>query len=132
MAIWFGYNPPFLTSSSVLPIQQDTRLIKNDLIQLLLTNYGERVMKPSLGSPIPGMQFENLVSGDIAKAKSDIASNIAKFEPRVTVVDIKIKQQPDDNLMTITIYGKVNLNPNDIFEIQIGVSDGAMAFLRAG
>jgi hypothetical protein len=49
----------------------------------------------------------------------------------VTVVDIRIKQQFDDNLMTITIYGKVNLSPSDTFEIQIGVSEGGTAFLRA-
>jgi len=131
MAIWYGYNPPFLSASSVLPVQQDARLIKNDLIQLLLTNPGERIMKPEIGSPIPTMQFENLISSDISRAKTDIKNSIAKYEPRVTVVDIWIKQQPDDNLVTITIYGKVNLKPSEQFKIEVGISDGGTQFLRA-
>jgi phage baseplate assembly protein W len=131
MALWFGHNPPFLSPHDVLPLQQDERLIKNDLIQLLLTNPGERVMKSSIGSPIPGMQFENLVSGDIATAKAAIRTSITTFEPRVTIVDIWIKQEPDRNLATITIFGTVNLNPSEQFKIEIGVSDGGTEFVRA-
>jgi phage baseplate assembly protein W len=131
MPIWTGYNPPFLPPGDVLPLQQDARLIKNDLLQLLLTNPGERVMKPDIGSPIPSMQFENLVSGDIATAKADIASSIATFEPRVTIVDIWIKQDPDQNLMTITLFGTVNLNPSEQFKIEVGISDGGTEFVRA-
>jgi len=131
MALWFGYNPPFLSSNNVLPLQQDERLIKNDLIQLLLTNPGERVMKPTIGSPIPGMQFENLISGDIASAQANIADSIRTFEPRVTIADIWIKQDPDQNLVTITIFGTANLNPSEQFKIEIGVSNGGTEFVRA-
>ena len=115
-----------------MPVQQDARLIKNDLIQLLLTNYGERVMHPEIGSPIPGLQFENILDGDIAIIKADIASSIAKYEPRVTIDEIQIKLKPDDSMTIINIFGAVNLSPSNRFNIAIGVDgSGGVAFVRA-
>jgi len=132
MAIWYGFNAPFLKDGSVLPMQQDTKLVKNDLIQLLLTNFGERVMKPALGSPIPSLQFENVVDADLALIRDAIITNIGRYEPRVTVVDLIIKPKQDDNMLIINLFGKVNLKPNNKFNIQIGVDgQGGIAFLRA-
>lgn len=132
MALWYGFNPPFLTRRSVLQPQQDTRLIKNDLIQLLLTNFGERVMRPEIGSPIPGLQFETITDADIFSVRDSIINAVNTYEPRVTVVDVKIKNKQDDNMMIINFYGIVNLDPRDEFNIEIGVSgDKGVAFLRA-
>jgi phage baseplate assembly protein W len=131
MPIWKGYNPPFLTADNVLPVQQDARLIKNDFIQLLLTNPGERVMKPDLGSPIPGLQFENIIDADIAVIRADIVNTAALYEPRITIKDVKIKIQPDDQMVTINIYGIVNLDSSEDFLIEVGISEGGVAFLRA-
>jgi phage baseplate assembly protein W len=128
MPIWKGYNPPFLTADNVLPVQQDARLIKNDFIQLLLTNPGERVMKPDLGSPIPGLQFENIIDADIAVIRADIVNTAALYEPRITIKDVKIKIQPDDQMVTINIYGIVNLDSSEDFLIEVGISEGGVAF----
>ena len=132
MAIWKGYNPPFLTDKSVLPVQQDARLIKNDLIQLLLTSPGERIMKPDLGAPIKTLTFENVVDSDIAALKTNILSAIEEFEPRVTIQDILIQLDNDNSKLTITIFGVVNLRPNDKFKIDIGITNGDIEFVRAG
>lgn len=132
MAIWYGYNAPFLKNGNVLPVQQDAKLVKNDLILLLLTNFGERVMKPSLGSPIPSLQFENVVDADLAVIRESLVSIINKYEPRVTVVDLILKPKQDDNMLIINLYGKVNLQPSNKFNIEIGVTgQGGIAFLRA-
>ena len=131
MAIWFGYNPPFINGRTILPLQQDARLIKNDLLQLLLTNPGERVMRSSLGSPIPRLQFENIIDVDIEVIKEDIRTAILTYEPRVTIEDVQITLQPDDTQITINIYGVVNLNPSDKFTIAIGVTgQGGVQFVR--
>jgi len=131
MALWYGYNPPFINGRSILPLQQDTRLIKNDLLQLLLTNPGERVMRSSLGSPIPRLQFESVTSLEIEAVREDILTAVATYEPRVTISDVQITLQPDDSMITINIFGSVNLNPSDKFSISIGVTGiGGVAFVR--
>lgn len=131
MPLWTGYNPPFLGPNGVFPIQQDARLIKNDYIQLLLTSPGERVMKPDYGSPIPGLQFENLIDQDIARIKSDIFSVTSEFEPRITLKEVLVKMKPDDSSIIINIYGIVNLNPSEKFSIEIDVSNGGVTLVRA-
>lgn len=131
MPLWTGYNAPFLNSGSVLPIQHDEKLIKNDLIQLLLTNYGERVMKPYLGTPIKSLTFETIVDSDISTLKSEIVQSIVEYEPRVTIKDILIQVDNDESTITITLFGSVNLNPSDQFKIDIGVSNGDVTFVRA-
>jgi len=68
---YFGYNVPFYSKTFVLPPQADERLIKNDMLQLLLTSPGERVMRPTYGVPIRQWAFEpldNLSINDIASA----------------------------------------------------------------
>lgn len=112
-------------------MQHDERLIKNDLIQLLLTAPGERIMRPAIGSPIPLLQFENIIDGDISTIKSGILSAIRNFEPRVTITLIDVNLNPDQSEMTITIAGAVNLNPNERFKIEIGISDGGIKLVKA-
>ena len=120
-----------MNGQSVLPLQQDARLIKNDLLQLLLTSPGERVMRSSLGSPIPRLQFESVGDFDIESIREDILTAISTYEPRVTISDVQITLQPDDTMITINVYGSVNLSPSNKFNVAIGVTgSGGVAFVR--
>jgi phage baseplate assembly protein W len=79
--------------------------IKADLLQLLLTNPGERCMLPDYGTPLRSLLFDpNDLALEIA-AKKMIADSITKFEPRVVVENIFVSSvadpddlHPDDNL----------------------------------
>ena len=64
--------------------------IKADLLQLLLTNPGERVMLPLYGTPLRKLFFE---PNDIivkAQAKAMIAKSIAMWEPRIVIDAIEV------------------------------------------
>lgn len=117
MAIYYGYNVPFLTDGQVLPFQTDERLIKNDLLQLLLTNPGERVMRPTYGTPIKQFLFEPMTAADIDMLRTDIAESIRNNEQRVLLKDIVINTTEDENLMSILIYCSLTIDPNRSLEI---------------
>jgi phage baseplate assembly protein W len=104
---FFGYNFPFLSDSFVLPPQEDVRLIKNDLKQLLLTSPGERVMRPDYGTPIRKYAFEQLDQQSIDELRSGIRQAILRFEPRVKPADVLVIGKPDHNLVEITVLGKI-------------------------
>ncbi len=88
-AIFFGMNPPFLSGpQNVLSRQEDSQLIKNDLLQLLLTVPGERVMRPTFGVPLRSFVFEQLINSDISSLESAIASAINTWEPRVAIDEL--------------------------------------------
>jgi len=113
VATWYGFNAPFLGGpEKVLSRQTDERLIRNDLLQLLLTSPGERVMRPDFGSPIRKFVFENMTAADLTKLENDILETIRNNEPRVVPTSIKTEAQ-DNNILNIKVYGFFNLDVNN-------------------
>lgn len=127
MATFFGYNAPFIGGSQkVVSRQEDERLVKNDLLQLLLTAPGERVMMPDFGSPIRRFLFDPLTEEDAAILEAGIKDAIEKYEPRVNATQVLIlRNKTDDNLMGIQIIGTFNFGrglqseANLIFELNL-------------
>lgn len=114
--VWFGFNSPFLGGKErVLSRQVDERLIKNDLLQLLLTSPGDRVMRPLFGAGLRKAVFDQLDDFSMQELKSNIELAINKWESRVTVTDIQMSQ--DENILNIKLYGFFNLDTTK----QVGV-----------
>lgn len=85
---------PFLGKSLKLPISgkfvpiSGANLVIQDVELLLLTNFGERVMRPDFGCGLGSRIWENLdVVAEVGIA--DITDAINKFEPRVTLLEVK-------------------------------------------
>lgn len=117
MATFFGYNFPFYAETFVLPPQSDERLIKNDILQLLLTSPGERVMRPDFGTGIRKFAFQPLDDNSIRDIKSDIARAIQLFEPRVDFKDVIVNPTPDNNLASITVLVAIKNTPNKVLRV---------------
>ncbi len=102
--VFYGYNPPFVGGpQNILSRQEDDRLIKNDLLQLLLTVPGERVMRPDFGVPLRTFVFEQLVDGDITALDEAITTAITTFEPRVNIVDLQLVRDDVRHGLNITL-----------------------------
>lgn len=64
--------------------------IKADVLQLLLTNPGERVMLPLYGTPLKKLMFEPNDPRLASQAKQMIIDSIQMWEPRVEIVNIEV------------------------------------------
>lgn len=105
-ARFFGYNLPFLAGRTILPFQADHRLVSNDILQLLLTVPGERVMRPTFGSPIKTMLFEGNTQENRDALRNQIFRAIITNEKRVSVQlnDINVTTDRTNNsILNITI-----------------------------
>jgi len=110
MAKWFGYNAPFRQGlQNVLSLQADERLLKNDLLQLLLTAPGERVMRPTYGSPIRPFLFENMDQANLDTLRTNIEQAIKQFENRIKTTSVEVTPDEDNNRLDIKVYGFFNL-----------------------
>jgi len=69
--------------------------VKADMLILLLTNPGERVMLPSYGTPLRKLMFEPNDPRLILEAKSMIARSLKMWEPRVAITQIEVKNGLD-------------------------------------
>ena len=117
--VYRGILFPFQRGTTSFPAAAtDDDLIKASIVQLLMTSAGERVMRPDLGSSVHNMIFENndVVLANLARA--EVQGVLAKFEPRVQVLDVQIEQQESAVILTI-VY--VVLSTRKTSAVSIGV-----------
>ncbi len=111
-ATFFGFNPPFIGGSqNVLSRQEDVRLIKNDILQLILTVPGERVMRPEFGTLARVTLFENDSDDTAIAMQADIRDKIDRFEPRVIVDSVEVTRNSDQQQYFVRIIATLRQNP---------------------
>lgn len=74
----------------MLRTQKGINQIKSDLLVLLLTEPGERVMLPDFGTPMKQFFFEQNDSFIVERVKEVIANSIRRWEPRIAVTAIEV------------------------------------------
>ena len=84
-------------------VSRDASAIKQAIVNLLLTNKGERLMNPNYGSDIRRYLFEPLDYGTANQIKGNIRDTIERFEPRISVIRLKASPNYDDNGFDITM-----------------------------
>ncbi len=80
-----------------LVVSKDASAIKQSIVNLLMTNKGERVYQPEYGSDLRKFLFEPMDFATAAAIQSNIISTLKKFEPRIGVQTITAIPNFDDN-----------------------------------
>ena len=88
-------------------VSKDASAIKQAIVNVLLTNKGERLMNPRYGSDIRRFLFEPLDYGTGFQIKSNIRDTLERFEPRISVIDIKCTPNFDDNGFDVVLQYNV-------------------------
>ena len=70
--------------------QSGLNQIKSDMLCLLLTAPGERVMLPDFGTPLKRLIFEQNDAATAESARQMIIDSIRKWEPRVAITDVEV------------------------------------------
>lgn len=96
-----SFNRHPLTNDVAMKI--DDRAIEQSLKSLIATNFYERAFNPKIGSNIRKMLFEPADPITMADLRSGIRAIIDNYEPRVDVINIIIKDNPDRNEYNISI-----------------------------
>lgn len=71
--------------------------IKQAIINLLLTNKGERFFNSKLGSGLSNLLFEPLDYATAAQVNNEIKNTIRFYEPRINILSISTYPNFDDN-----------------------------------
>jgi phage baseplate assembly protein W len=97
-AKFIGCQYPLVkTPRGIMAQKNGVDQIKADMLQLLLTNPGERVMLADFGVPLRRLIFEpNDVGLEIA-ARNMIAEAITKWEPRVVLQQVQVSSTIDSD-----------------------------------
>jgi phage baseplate assembly protein W len=97
-------------------IKRNTEAIKQSILNILKTNWGERPFNFYFGANLRSYLFENLDNVTAANISSSIKLALANHEPRAKVLNINIKAMPDDNNIEITLTIQI-LSDNEIIDV---------------
>lgn len=89
--------------------------VNQALKNLILTNVGERLFQPFIGSDISSSLFENNTIDTLSSLQFYIQNTIQNNEPRVNLLEVLVESNPsNENEIIITlIYNLIN-NPETI------------------
>jgi phage baseplate assembly protein W len=84
-------------------ILTDMSAIVNSVKNLILLNHFEKPFHPEIGSNVRKMLFENMDSISASILQKEIKQTIINFEPRVSIQDIQVTPDYDNNRFTVSM-----------------------------
>ena len=100
----FTKNPATKDVARLFDVQAIKRAVKN----IILTNKYERPFNPDFGCNLRGFLFENITEPLLVIIKDRVAMAIEKYEPRVSVEDVVVKNSTDPNGIRISVSFLIN------------------------
>ena len=99
----------------------DLASIKQAVKNLLQTNHYEKPFAPTFGADIRSLLFDLADQGLASKAKAKIIAAITTYEPRVSILGIKVNVLPDNNDVKIQVNFKIK-NSSSEFDISTSLN----------
>ncbi len=90
-----------------LNIIQNEDSVKQSIVNLILTNRGERLFNSSIGSDINYILFENITPQTTTTLINFIKTTIENFEPRADLIDVIAEPLEEQNAYRVVIIFKV-------------------------
>lgn len=95
--IFYGYNFPLKDNGNgIMATIYDIELIKADLVQLLMTIPGERVMEPDFGVGLQKLLYDQSNINLYEEIRSQIINAIDTWEKRIVVHSIEVGPYIDE------------------------------------
>ena len=112
MATYTDFNTSFSMhpTKGDLAVKSDVNAVLQSCKNLLLTDKGERLFQPNIGSNIRQMLFENFTPQTLTLLKQFIVETIDNSEPRASVLNVDIS--PDDDNNRVNIHAMIQVINN--------------------
>jgi phage baseplate assembly protein W len=99
----------FLSNLDLHPLSNDIakvtngESIKQSIRNLILTNFGERLFSPTVGSNVYKTLFENLDPFTLQNLQTYVEDTVTYQEPRARLLGVNVYGNEAENSVTITI-----------------------------
>lgn len=81
----------------------DSAAVKRSIRNIMFTGLNERLFNPEFGANVKQLLFEPINPGTQQTLTLAITNSLKVFEPRATLVDLKVKVSPDENAYEVVI-----------------------------
>lgn len=99
-------------SDSKITTNDSYESINNSIDNILFTTKGEKVGDPLFGSNLKNLVFYPIDFITQKLIEFDILTNITNYEPRVSIVQIIVTPDEDENMYKIMIIYNLHRTPN--------------------
>jgi len=109
--IAIGVSLPFNGPSGPFNSTYSTQdQIKSNLINLILTNKGERVFNPEFGLGLRDILFEGITDDIVPIIQDLIVTGTNMFIPEIIIVETIVDLNKDDNSISITVNYRLKIS----------------------
>jgi len=114
-----GVDLPFNSEAVFRSNYQTKDAIKNNLINYLLTNPGERIANPNFGASLREYIFTQITDDGLDFLQEDIQEKINQNFSNISLQSVEVLNQEDKNTIQINIsYSVPNTDINDELELR--------------
>ena len=111
-----GVRFPFNAEGVFFSTYETAEQVKSNLLNIILTEPGERVFKPNFGVGLREYLFENFT--DVESLKERINNQIKLYIPQIELVNVTVDKSPDSHKLYVGIfYRLINNGEEDAIQI---------------
>jgi len=96
-----------------LPLLKNAEAIKFAVKNIVMTTRGDRAFRPYFGSTVIGSLFENFTLATADDIKVAISDALKAYEPRIKLLDVRVRDDIDSNALDVRIYYRIIGMPLD-------------------
>ena len=113
-----GFDLPINGNAVFIPNYQTKDAIKNNLVNYLLTNPGERPDNPEFGGGLRKFIFTQIQQDNLEYLREDVQNKIANNFPSININNLNVLSDTDENRVIVQIFYSIpNTNINDQLEL---------------
>ena len=84
--------------------------IKSNVVNLLLTNRGERIMNPNFGADIKDLLFEGMTDSLKSIIQDRVTTSFTTYIPQASINNVDVVFSEDTNTINITVNYTLNIS----------------------
>ena len=96
-----------------LPLLKNAEAIKFAVKNIVMTTRGDRAFRPYFGSTVIGSLFESFTLATADDIKVAIEDALRAYEPRIKLLDVRVRDDIDNNALDVRIYYRIIGMPLD-------------------
>ena len=88
-------------------VVKNENAIKQSIKNLVLTQKGEKLFQPEIGSGVYELLFEPMDPFTADSIRDELINTLGQYEPRITILEVDVEPNEDTNTFDVTVEYRI-------------------------